>query len=196
MKLQRSPVVFHLLPASLLSLSPPLFSAATAVQRCRCSGPAGRPPPACASRPRVAPDRLHRPCLSAGALLSLPRAPETTAGRHIFVAVASSDRVPAAPSFVRIRTGGSPRPIPLTIVLFPRPQTPEHLRCSPERRRASSSPSTHSSKAPPPVPTSPLAPPRSRAANRPPLVDHPPPEHPCRRDPLPPQPCPLWTALL
>ena len=85
-----------LLPAPLLH--------AAAVQRRRRSGPAGRPPPSCAGRPHVAPDLLHRPCLSAGALLSLPRAPETTAGRHIFVAVASSDRVPAALSFARIRT--------------------------------------------------------------------------------------------
>ena len=113
----------------------------------------------------------------------MPRAPETTAGRHIFVAVASSDRVPAALSFTCIRT----RRISSTYSPYYRTvsstQTPEHLRRSPERRRASSSPSTHSSKAAPPAPTSPLAPPRSRAANRPPLIDHPPPEHPCRRAP-------------
>ena len=128
MKLQRSPVIFHLQPASLLSLSPPLFCAAAT------RGPAGRPPPACAGRPCVAPDLLHRPCLSAGALLSLPRAPETTAGRHIFVAVASSDRVPAALSFARIRTrriSSTYSPHYRAVSSTPDPETPPPLTRTP-----------------------------------------------------------------
>ena len=146
--------------------------------------------------PPTRPDLLHCPCLSAGALLSLPRAQ-----RPPPAATSSSPwkaRIESQLPFLSRASepGGSPRPIPLTIASFPQPQTPKHLRRSPERRRASSSPSTHSSKAAPPAPTSPLAPPRSRAANQPPLVNHPPPEHPCRRAPPPPQPCPPWTALL
>ena len=190
MKLQRSPVVFHLLPAFLLSLSSPLFS--TAAARGRPGGHLLLALAANASRPTFS------TALALALELSSPchapqRPPPAATSLSLWQARIESQ----LPFLSRAsKPGGSPRPIPLIIAPFPRPQTPEHLRHSPKCRRASSSPSTHSSKAAQPASTSPLAPPRSSTANRPPIIDHPPPEHPCRRAPPSPQPCPPWTALL
>ena len=57
------------------------FPVAAAVQRRRRSGPAGRPPPACAGRPRVAPDLLHRPIPLSWSLLA-GRPEEEDASRY------------------------------------------------------------------------------------------------------------------
>jgi len=75
-----------------------------------------------------------------------------------------------------------PRPVPLTLSPFPRPQTPEHLHRSTERRRASSSPSIRLSKVTPPELTLPPALPHPHAASGLLLVDQiPPKRRPHRR---------------
>ena len=75
-------------------LPPPVcfsaFPVAAAVQRCRRSGPAGRPPPACAGRTRVAPDPSPPPFAFALSLPYLATHPDPPAGRHLAAAVDST----------------------------------------------------------------------------------------------------------
>ena len=138
----------HLLPSSL-----PASSAAGAEQRC--------PPPRWAAGQLLLPHRhtrhLRDPLAPLPSRWTPP--PLATPSRPSSAAATSPSRWRAryrAPEPYLLCASAlqePPRPVPLTLSPFHQPQTPEHLRRSPERRRASSSPSTHSSKAAPPAPT-------------------------------------------
>ena len=113
---------FHLQPASLLLLSPPLCSADAAME--------GQPGHLLLAEP---PHAL-RPTSSTAlyplrwSLLAPPRAQKTTAGRHLAVAVASSLQSPRAYLLRALALQEPPRPVPLALSLFPRSDAPERRR--------------------------------------------------------------------
>ena len=177
-------------PACTASLPPPLFSAATTMER-----PGGHllldvPLPRGAAKLSTA------LCLRAGAFPALPRAqiepPAATSPPPWPLQRSTPDPYLARAPALKVPQ----QTVPLVLLPFPHSQTSERRR-RPNRTTASRAHrGAHSSSLPPLNPTPPIAPPHLSASSQPLLVAQSPPEHPRRRAPPPPRPCSPWTAHL